>query len=108
MCKCLVSCQSASEVDPIHVDVVCVAFDCIEKHWNEILLSQNKILASPVTHVANDSTQVIKSHTTADLESVCLLKSYDDIEGTTTFFSDIKGKCGSFYFFLICGFRFYC
>ena len=93
VCNFLVSCQSVSEVSPIHVDVVHVTTNVIVKHWNEISLCRPRILPAPVTHVENVSTYVNKSRevdcpriilfnafTTADPDPIGVLKSYDEIK----------------------------
>ena len=75
-------------MSPIHVDVVHVTTDVIVKQWNEISVRQ----------VENVSTYVNKSHevdcpciisfvasTTAHPDPIDILKSCDEIEGSTIF-----------------------
>ena len=51
----------ATEVIPIHVNVVHVTTDAIAKHWNEISLCRPRILSAPVRHAQNVSTYVNNS-----------------------------------------------
>ena len=105
VCDFFVSCQSVFEVIPIHVDVVHVTTNVIVKHWNEIFLSQHRILLASVVHAENNSTYVNKSHeidcphstsfdvsTTADPDPIDVLKSYDEIEGSTLFLLSMLKK----------------
>ena len=72
--------------------------DIIVKHWNEISLSRPRILPAPVTHVENVSACVSKSRevdcprftsfdasSTVDPDPIDVLKSYDEIKGSTLF-----------------------
>ena len=90
---------------PIHVDVVHVATNVIVKHWNEISLCRPRIFPAPVAHVENVSTYVSKSRevnclritsfdasSTADPDPIDVLKSYDEIEGSTSFLLPILKK----------------
>ena len=88
--------QSVCEESPVHVGVVHVTTDSTVKHWNEISLCRPRILPAPITHFANASTYVNKFceidclgvfsldvSTTADPDPINVLKSYDEIEGST-------------------------
>ena len=105
VCGFFVSCRSVCEVIPICVDVVHVTTSVIVKHWNEIFLSQCRILLAPVMHVENVITYVNKSHeidcphntsfdvsTTADPDPIDFLKSYYEIEGSTLFLLSMLKK----------------
>ena len=98
VCNFFVSSQSVCEAIPIHDDVVHVTTDATVKHWNEISLCRPRILPAPVTHVENVSTYVNKyregdwpritsfdASSAPDPDPIDVLKSYDEIEGSTLF-----------------------
>ena len=96
VCNFLISSQSVCEVILTHVNVFHVTTYAIVRHWNEISLYEPIILPTPVMHVKKVSTYASISRgvdclrftlsdasSTADTGPIDVLKSYDEIEGST-------------------------